>query len=199
MTPRKRYPSEAAAARAHGVDVKTLRRWLKRDGFSSRPHRPGRRKPLAIALVERVVATHKTTESAKEAAERVGVACETMRRWLREAGVPGTTGVYWLVAKADVDRVTAERRARAEESRRLARRQRRTGTIVERLVGIIATAPRPLRFEQIVKLSGLAKEGVARGLTYAKRCRFVKTIRHPSNANHRAVWVLLPPEAAAAG
>lgn len=199
MTQRKRYPSEAAAARAHGIDVKTLQRWLKMDGVSLGAYRRGRRKPLAIAIVDRVVTTHKTTETAKDAAERVGVAPETMRRWLREAGVPGTTGVYWLVAKADVDRVAAERRARAEESRRLARRQRRTGTIVARLVEIIATAPQPPRFAQIVKLSGLAKEGVARGLTYAKKCRFVRTIRHPSNANHRAVWVLIPPEAAATG
>ena len=73
--------------------------------------------------------------------------------------------------------------------RRRAGRKRRTGTITERIVTIVATAPEPPRFGQIVAAAKLTKVGVARCLTYAKRLGLVKTVRHSSGRNDLAVWV----------
>ena len=110
-----------AAGRRYGVSGTTMKHWLNRAGVRLE-RAPGFRgkhniKPefrVDSAEIDRVARVVRGGLTLTDAAKRAGVQRITMQRWLEAAGihVPARTRL-WLVQPETVDRVAAERRARA--------------------------------------------------------------------------------------
>jgi transposase InsO family protein len=85
--------TQAAAATAAGLSVRTVAKWLSRarhgdttlEDASSRPHRQPRR--LDVARTAAIVAARRTRATAWEISRRVGVPRSTVTRVLRRAGL----------------------------------------------------------------------------------------------------------------
>src|SRR5882762_7402570 len=85
--------TQAAAAAAAGISVRTVAKWIQRarqgdrrlEDASSRPHRQPRR--LAIEVIASVVALRQQRATAWEISARVGVPRSTIALVLRRAGL----------------------------------------------------------------------------------------------------------------
>lgn len=113
----------AHAARRLGIPRPRLAYWLRQDTKRGLvPKRPRRRwcqHRLEPEVYDAIVARWTETESGEKAAQRIGVAWETLRKWLRAANVVRPPTRFWRVNPTVVDRIVMERRAM---SKRFAKR-----------------------------------------------------------------------------
>lgn len=103
-----------SAAEARGLVGETLRDWLiaARARGVVMPEPPNTKKGwwrVPSSVIDGVVAWRRARESLSAAAERTGVGRSQLRRWLVEGAVPAGRARPWLLEKACVDRVVAER------------------------------------------------------------------------------------------
>lgn len=110
----------SVAADRTGYDASQLRRVLRWAGVPirvslGRPTQAGRRFHIVDPLdVDDAIAAWHETETLHSAAQRFGVADETMRRWLAAIGVDDNGRefrTHWRIKSVDVDRAVAARRA----------------------------------------------------------------------------------------
>lgn len=97
------------AAVARGLLGATLGLWLRDAGHAPPPKKRARWR-LPSAVIDRVIAARRGTETVRAAAIRVGVTRHSLAAWLRAAGVPRGPGRLWYVPRATVDALVAERR-----------------------------------------------------------------------------------------
>lgn len=106
------------AAKARGLAGETLRDWLvsARTRGVEMPEPPKIKKGrwrVPSSVIDEVVAWQQARESLAAASDRTGVGRALLRRWVVEAGVPTGRARPWLLEKAAVDRVVAERLGKA--------------------------------------------------------------------------------------
>lgn len=128
-----RYDTVASAARRTGWSTTAIGKWLKKEGvkFIRINNARGTHGKVPKEVVDRVVAKYSSSETAKEAAARYGVAARTMRKWLLAAGlivVGGTHGGARLQV-SDVDRAASDR-ARKETISDAARRHNMSRSVL---------------------------------------------------------------------
>lgn len=107
-----------AAARARGIVGETLHHWLlaARVRGVAVPDQPAQAKcrwRVPTAVIDEVVAWQNARESLAAAALRVGVGRSRLTAWVNAAGLPKGPSRPWLLEKAAIDRLVAERRGKA--------------------------------------------------------------------------------------
>ena len=124
-------------ARRHGWGDSVLRRLLHdaiARGDTRIPHPPERERfrwRVPSTLIDELFATHAKRESVQQAADRVGVTCFRLSKWLHDAGFDTGHGVFLL--PADVDRIVADHRS-LETVNQAAKRHRRSHPFVWEIV-----------------------------------------------------------------
>jgi transposase-like protein len=105
------------AARRHGLDGATLKRWLRdaRDAGTQMPPEPRKARVhwrIPSTTIDQVIAERHASETVRHAALRLGVDPMTLTGWLRSAGASKPPGWVWRLPRNVIDQVVADRVAR---------------------------------------------------------------------------------------